>query len=55
MASALRVVRVASPLLVVLTVLRSLGWLGLAELASLGWVGQRLRRSAGAVGQAHNN
>jgi hypothetical protein len=33
------------PLLVVLTVLASLGWIALAVLASLGWVVQRLLRA----------
>ncbi len=33
------------PLLIVLTVLASLGWLVLAVLTSLGWVGQRLLRA----------
>jgi hypothetical protein len=35
---------VLAPLLVVLTVLGSLGWLALAVLAGVGWVGKRLLR-----------
>jgi hypothetical protein len=37
------------PLLVVLTVLASVGWLVLAVLASLGWVGKRLVRATERV------
>jgi hypothetical protein len=40
------------PLLVVLTVLASLGWLVLAALASLLWIWQRLLRATGWVGRA---
>jgi len=40
--SILRLAVVLVPLLVVLTVLASLGWLGLAVLASVGWGGTRL-------------
>jgi hypothetical protein len=36
-----------APLLVILTVLASLGWLVLAVLASLGWLGKRLLRVTG--------
>jgi hypothetical protein len=36
-----------APLLVILTVLASLGWLVLAVLASLGWLGKRLLRATG--------
>jgi len=36
-------------LLVVLTVLASLGWLGLAVLASLGWLGKHLLRATERV------
>ena len=42
---ALGIVIVAWPLLVVLTVLASLGWIVLAVLAGLGWVGTRLRQA----------
>ena len=38
-------------LLVVLTVLASLGWLVLAVLASLGWLGKRLLRATERVVQ----
>ena len=44
MASILGLVVLLTPLLVVLTVLASLGWIVLAVLAGLGWVGTRLRR-----------
>jgi hypothetical protein len=37
------------PLLAVLTVLASLGWLVLAVLASLGWLGKRLLRATERV------
>lgn len=43
---ALGVVIMVWPLLVVLTVLASLGWIVLALLAGLGWVGTCLRRVA---------
>jgi hypothetical protein len=35
---------VLAPLLVVLTVLGSLGWLAIAVFAGVGWVGKRLLR-----------
>ena len=37
------------PLLIVLTVLASLGWLLVATLASLGWVGKHLPQALGRV------
>jgi len=46
MTIALGIVVLLWPLLVVLTVLASLGWLGLAVLAGLGWLGKRLLRAA---------
>ena len=45
MTIALGIVVLLCPLLVVLTVLASLGWLGLAVLAGLGWLGKRLLRA----------
>jgi hypothetical protein len=45
MTIALGLVVLLWPLLVVLTVLASLGWLVLAVLASLGWIVQRLLRA----------
>jgi hypothetical protein len=45
MTIALGLVALLWPLLVVLTVLASLGWLGLAVLAGMGWVGKRLLRA----------
>jgi hypothetical protein len=49
MAMILGIVVLLTPLLVVLTVLASLGWLMLAVLAGLGWVGKRLMRVTGRV------
>jgi hypothetical protein len=48
---ALGVVLVVWPLLVVLVVLASLGWLVLAVLAGLLWVGAWLFRAAGWLGR----
>jgi hypothetical protein len=45
----LRIAVLAAPMLVVLTVLMSVGWIVLAGLASLGWVGKRLVRATERV------
>ena len=48
----LGIVVLLGPLLVVLTVLASLGWLVLAVLAGLAWVGTHLRRAGGRAVRA---